>query len=247
MAISGPLAAMRRRIALALQRALSDQPRPALRLLAGELDLLAEPVRRPFRKLAISRSPQPKVVMLLPGFIASPLQMRYLARQIEAAGHTVKKWGRGANFGASQHRIDSLSERLNTIHARYGAKVVLIGWSLGGIYARELAHRHPSLVSKVITLGSPIAGDKRANNAWRAYQFVAGHPIDDLPVKVDLENKPPVETIAMWSRTDGVIPPHSARGDDALRDREVEVDCTHIGFSYAPAAIYAVLRELERD
>lgn len=235
-----------RRLKLAFQPYTASEPKPSLRRLLGELDLLAEPLRRPFRKLEIAPADTPKVVMLLPGFIASPLQMRYLARQIEAAGHTVKKWGMGANLGASPHRLSTLENRLAAVHDRYGQKVVLLGWSLGGIFARELAHRRPEMVERAITMGSPIAGDKRANNAWRAYQLVAGHAIDGLPVDVNLDKKPPVETIAMWSPIDGVIPPHSAKGTDVLRDRHIEVDCTHIGFSYDPKAIYAVLRELDR-
>jgi pimeloyl-ACP methyl ester carboxylesterase len=236
----------RSRLKLALQRYKSGEPKPDLRRLVGEFALLAEPFRRPFRRLAIEQSENPKIVMFLPGFIASPLQMRYLARNIEAAGHTVKRWGMGANLGASEQRISNLEDRLEQIHTRYGGKVVLLGWSLGGIFARELAHRQADKVERVITMGSPIAGDKRANNAWRAYQFVAGHAIDDLPLEVNLDEKPPVETIAMWSPIDGIIPPHAAKGTDQLRDRHIQVDCTHIGFSYDPRAIYAVLRELDR-
>ncbi|MEP5938465.1 MAG: alpha/beta fold hydrolase [Erythrobacter sp.] len=235
------------RFRLALQRYKSDEPKPTLRRLLGEFDLLAEPVRRPFRELPITPSAGPKTVIMLPGFVASPLQMRYLSKQIERAGHTVKKWGMGFNFGASQERIDGLERRLAEVHQRYGQKIVLIGWSLGGIFAREMAHRQPNMVEKVITLGSPIAGDKRANNAWRAYQLVAGHAIDALPVDVNLDEKPPVETVAMWSQRDGVIPPHSAKGNPDLRDREIETSCTHIGFSYAPEAVLAILRELERN
>jgi len=234
------------RLGLAFQSYKTDEPRPSLRRLVGELDVLAEPLRRPFRKLEIKSADAPKVVMLLPGFVASPLQMRYLARQIGAAGHTVKKWGMGANMGASEQRISTLEDRLAAIQRRYGRDVVLLGWSLGGIFARELAHRQPEMVERVITMGSPIAGDKRANNAWRAYQLVAGHAIDALPVDVNLDQKPPVETVAMWSPIDGVIPPHAAKGTDALQDRDVEVDCTHIGFSYDPNAIQAILRELDR-
>jgi len=234
------------RLGLAFQSYATSEPKPSMRRLVAGLDVLAEPLRRPFRKLEIKPADTPKVVMLLPGFIASPLQMRYLARQIEAAGHTVKKWGIGANLGASQLRLNKLEDRLAAIHRRYGRDVVLLGWSLGGIFARELAHRRPEMVERVITMGSPIAGDKRANNAWRAYQLVAGHAIDALPVDVNLDKKPPVETVAMWSPIDGVSPQHAAKGTDALRDRQVEVDCTHIGFSYDPNAIQAILRELDR-
>lgn len=240
------LGSVSNRFGLALQGYDSSEPKPSLRLLLGELDLLAEPLRRPFRQLEIAPSAAPKIVIMLPGFVASPIQMRYLSKQIERAGHKVKKWGAGFNLGASAERMARLEERLASVHQRYGQKVVLIGWSLGGIFAREAAHRLPHYVEKVITMGSPIAGDKRANNAWRAYQLVAGHAIDALPVEVNLTEKPPVETVAMWSERDGVIPPHCAKGNATLCDRAIQTSCTHIGFSYAPEAILAVLRELNR-
>ena len=91
--------------------------------------------------------------------------------------------------------------------------MILVGWSLGGIYAREVAKLRPELAAKVITLGSPFSGDPRANNVWRLYEWVAGHPVDDPPIKTDLAEKPPVPTLAIWSRRDGIVSVASARGE----------------------------------
>lgn len=235
-----------RRIQLAREAVEEREARPPLRLVAGELDALLEPFRRPLRRLDIPRAAAPRTVMLLPGFATHPVRMRYLARQLERAGHKVKRWGLGFNFGPTEENIAYLEARLEEIHARYGREVVLVGWSLGGLFARELAKRRPELVAKVVTMGTPFSGSPRANNAWRIYQFVAGHRVDEPPIRTDVTEKPPVETVALWSARDGVISPRCARGLPGERDRAIALRCTHLGFNYAPEAIHAVLRELDR-
>src|SRR3546814_16081743 len=92
-----------------------------------------------------------------------------------------------------------MMERTALLAARHGP-VTVIGWSLGGLYAREIAKRLPQAVEQVITLGSPFSGDLRANRAWRLYERVAGHRIDTPPIEVRLHEKPPQRTVALWSR-----------------------------------------------
>jgi dienelactone hydrolase len=124
--------------------------------------------------------------------------------------------------------------------------VILIGWSLGGIYAREVAKQRPDLVARVVTLGSPFAGNPRSNNAWRLYELISRHPVDCPPLDVDLGAKPPVPTLALWSRRDGVVAPLCARGFEEQSDRQVELDCSHMGFATSRSAfrrIAEVLRE----
>ena len=96
-------------------------------------------------------------------------------------------------------------------------------------------------------MGSPFSGDPRANNVWRIYQFIAGHSVDAPPIEAELSLKPPVETVALWSPRDGVVSPRSACGQAHERDRAIALRCTHIGFSYSPEAVHAVLRELDRS
>ena len=129
----------------------------------------------------------------------------------------------------------------------YGAPMALIGWSLGGLFAREIARRQPEQISRVITMGTPFSGDPRANNAWRAYQAITGHPVDQPPIECELAVKPPVPTIALWSPRDGVIQPRSAAGWPGERDRAVALRCTHLGFPRRPEAIAEVLRQLDRE
>ena len=236
-----------RRIALAREACPEEfeAGKPRLLRLAGEAEVLLEPLRRPFRKVAIPATANPQTVMLLPGFATHPVRMRYLARQLEAAGHRTKRWGLGFNWGPDEERFVQLEERLALLHARHGQKVVLVGWSLGGLFARELAKRQPHAVAKVISMGSPFSGSPRANNAWRAYQFITGHSVDAPPVEAELAVKPPVETVALWSANDAVIAPRCAAGRPGERDRAIALRCTHLGFTYDPKVIGTLLSELE--
>ncbi len=236
-----------RRIALASED-YPDQERgkPSLLRFAGELDLLLEPARRPFRRFAIPKTARPQTIIVMPGFATGPNRMRYMAQKLEEAGHTTKRWGLGRNWGVAEASMERLEERLVDVCERYDDKVVLLGWSLGGLYSRELAKRHPDRISKVITMGSPFSGSPRANNVWRAYQAIAGHRVDEAPIETDIAAKPPVETIALWSPGDGAIAPRSAAGQPGERDRAIALRCTHAGFTYTSESILAVLAELER-
>ena len=238
--------ALSRRVELVRQpRPAGVQGPPPAKLL-GELAVLLEPLRRITRKLDIPLSANPRTIMLLPGFATHPVRMRYMARQLERAGHKVKRWGLGFNFGPTEENFALLEDRLVNLHQRYDDKVVLVGWSLGGLFARELAKAHPGIVAKVVTMGSPFSGDPRANNAWRLYQAVTGHSVLSPPVGRDTAARPPVPTVALWSARDGIISPESARGRAGERCRSVELNCTHLGFAYSPEAILAVLAELEQ-
>ena len=243
--IAGARNTVLQRVALAGETAPDDAGGPSLRRLAGELTVFGQPFRRMFTKAAlVPRAARPTTVMLVPGFATHAVRMRFLARDLRAAGHRVFDWGLGFNWGASADRLDRLEARVEEV--AQNEPLVLVGWSLGGLFAREIAKRRPQAVAKVVTMGSPFSYSPRANNVWRAYQFIAGHRVDDPPVSVQLSVKPPVETVAMWSPRDGIVHPRAARGVAGERDREIALRCTHLGFACDREAIDAVLRELDR-
>ncbi|MFN3389938.1 MAG: alpha/beta fold hydrolase, partial [Allosphingosinicella sp.] len=144
-------------------------------------------------------------------------------------------WGMGLNRGVTETIVDRIAERVAAFGA--GEKVILVGWSLGGIYARVVAQERPDLVEKVVTLGSPFSGDRRRNNnVWRLYEMVAGHPVHAPPIEKDPAVKPPVPTLAIWSRRDGIVSVDGARGKPGERDAELELDCSHMGFGVSGRA-----------
>ncbi len=183
--------------------------------------------------------------MVIPGFLANDRTTLGLQRALAKAGYRVTGWGLGINKGVQADTLDRIVERLHRFGG--GGKVVLVGWSLGGVFAREAAKLRPDLVAKVITLGSPFSGDRRSNNAWRLYEWVAGHPVDQPPIETILEEKPPVPTLALWSRRDGIVACAAARGQPGERDREMELGCSHMGFAVSARAwpaIVGAVREL---
>lgn len=173
-------------------------------------------------------------LMVVPGFLANDRTTLGLQRAFAAAGYRVTGWGLGLSTGVQPGTLDRLIANIESFGG--GGKVILVGWSLGGIYAREAAKRRPELVEKVVTMGSPFSGDRRSNNVWRLYELVAGHPVDDPPIKTDTAEKPPVPTLALWSRRDGIVAVDAARGAPGERDAEQELDCSHMGFAVSGKA-----------
>lgn len=236
---NGPLA---RRIRLATLPRPPGVRGPSLRLWLGEGLRVVPPLRKP---LAVRPAPQPHRVILFPGFAAHPFTMRRLRSAIEQAGHQVDDWGEGWNLGPSEDLLDRQIEQVQAIAATGGRKVLLVGWSLGGIIARELAHRAPQAVAGVITMGTPFSGDPHANNAWRTYHLITGHAVDAPPMETHFAAKPPVPTVALWSPRDGIVAPRCARGKPDQRDSAIALRCTHFGFSTDPRSIAVVLDLLD--
>jgi len=213
---------------------------PSLRLFAGELldvpVLMAAPLLPTVPVAAGNGEP----VMVLPGFLAHDVTTIRLRRSLKAAGYAVQGWGLGFNLGARADLIDRLAARITAFASASGQPVTLVGWSLGGVFAREVAKLIPQDVRLVVSLGSPFSGDPRANNAWRLYELVNDHPVHAPPIAVELAAKPPAPTLALWSRRDGIIPAACAAGLPGERDQAIEVDCRHLGFACARKGIAAI-------
>jgi pimeloyl-ACP methyl ester carboxylesterase len=230
-----------RRAALARQPGPDGISGPPLRLLLGELRAVLP--KGPRHAPAAAHRPRP--VMLLPGFGAHPLRMRRMLTALRLAGHSAHEWGLGFNLGPTPQNFAFLLSHLTGLAEAEGEPVVLIGWSLGGVFARELAKQRPDAVAGVITMGSPFSGDRRANNAWRAYQFVTGHPVDEPPIVGDFAAKPPVPTIALWSPRDGIVAPRSACGWPGERDPAGARRGHPHPVARDPAVIAEVLRQVD--
>lgn len=238
-----------RRIALARQPHPEGVSAPRLALLLAEMGTMAEvwSAAAKAKKLQAAPAVCSRPVMLLPGFGTHPARMGRMRRALEGVGHRLSDWGLGFNMGADEERLDRLVSRIETMARREGEPLVLVGWSLGGLYAREAAKRASGSVSMVITMGSPFSGDLRANHAWRAYQAIAGHEVSEAPLASDLAVKPPVPTVALWSARDGIVHPRAARGRPHERDIAVALRCTHLGFASHPAVIAEIRRQIERE
>ncbi len=240
LSFDGPLA---RRLRLATMPAPHGVRGPSLRLWLGEGLRIMPALGR--KSAPVPPTSSVRTVMLLPGFAAHPFTMRRLRSALDQAGHQVSDWGEGFNLGPDPDNLQRLETRIEALAAETGRKVILVGWSLGGIFARELAHRLPDTVAGVVTMGTPFSGNRHANNAWRTYHLITGHAVTDPPVNVDFGLKPPVPTVALWSTRDGIVAPRCACGKPQERDRAIGLRCTHFGFSADPRAIGVVLDLLD--
>lgn len=178
----------------------------------------------------------------MPGFIANDRTTMELRRVLSEAGWRTYPWASGWNLGARPNTVAKLKARIDEIAP--SKPVLLVGWSLGGVFARALAQAHPDRVRAVVTLGSPFSGDPRANNVWRLYEWVAGHKVDNPPIPRD-PSKPAVPTLALWSRRDGIVAPAAARGAPDESDCAVEFDCTHMAFGVSRPVARQVVREID--
>ena len=180
-------------------------------------------------------------VLVIPGWAASDRTTLALRQALAKAGWRVHGWEMGWNWGARADTIERLRAWIDRIGD--GQKVLVVGWSLGGVYGRELARAAPDKVLAVATLGSPFSGDPHQNNVWRLYEWIAGHKVDEPPI-LRIGEKPPVPHLALWSRRDGIVAPRAARGLDHERDKAVELDCTHMAFGVSARAAREVSREI---
>ena len=185
-------------------------------------------------------------VLVLPGLIASDVSTRPLRLFLRNRGYAVSGWRQGRNLGLRpgvQHAMADLLERLNDTHGR---TVSLVGWSLGGLYARQLAKMMPERVRSVITLGSPFAGPPTSTNAWRVYEMASGRRADEQDQRFGglLSVPPPVPTTAIYSRSDGICAWQGCMEKTSARSESIEVESSHCGMGHHPAVVYAVADRL---
>ena len=106
-------------------------------------------------------------LLVLPGLVASDVSTRPLRTFLKTRGYAVCGWRLGRNLGLRDGVQDAMVDLVHELNNTHGRTVSLVGWSLGGLYARQLAKMMPERVRQVITLGSPFAAGPKATNAWR--------------------------------------------------------------------------------
>ena len=185
-------------------------------------------------------------VLALPGFLASDLSMAPMRRYLKEIGYDTHAWRMGRNIGGVSRMRAALRDRLAEIHSATGRKVSIVGWSLGGVYARDLALQLPDMVRSVITLGSPFSGDVRATNATRLYEALSGEAVDDASeLRTAIAGDMPVPTTSIYSRADGIVNWRTCllRPSDTAENIEVYL-ASHIGLGVNAAALWAIADRL---
>jgi pimeloyl-ACP methyl ester carboxylesterase len=185
--------------------------------------------------------------MVFPGLSANDVSTVPLRYFLQSLDYSPWGWEQGFNFGPRAGVLDEAKNRLQRTFESTGRKVSLIGWSLGGIYARELAKEMPEMVRGVITLGTPFSGSHKSTNAWRIYELASGRKIEREAASYDLPGAPPVPTTSIYSRSDGVVAWKASiqKADANNPDTEnIEVLASHIGLGFNPSAWWALADRL---
>ena len=224
-----------------------DLPPPSLALLALEFRAPLEfgAVLPAWPALTRAPASDGHTVLVFPGLSASDASTMPLRGYLGMLGYRTLGWSQGFNFGPRAGVLQTAKRDLERAFESSGRKVSLIGWSLGGIYARELAKEMPDLVRGVITLGTPFAGSPKSTNAWRIYELTSGREIEREHGQFDLPGAPPVPTTSVYSRTDGIVAwQGSIQHPDHAETENIEVVASHIGLGLNPSAWWAVADRL---
>jgi pimeloyl-ACP methyl ester carboxylesterase len=185
-------------------------------------------------------------VLTLPGFLASDLSMAPMRRYLKELGYDTHAWRMGRNTGGVSRMQSALLDRLKEIHAEAGRKISVVGWSLGGIYARHLALLAPDMVRCVVTLGSPFANDVRATNATRLYEALSGETIEETSgLQQAIAGDLPVPVTSIYSKSDGIVNWRTCvlRPSDTAENIEVRF-ASHVGLGVNAAALWALADRL---
>ncbi len=185
-----------------------------------------------------------RAALVIPGLTTGDISTTLLRRTLKTRGFLPEGWRQGINLGADPAKLKALEQRLVELHRQTGKRVLLIGWSLGGLYARVLAHRCAEHVDMVVTVASPFSGDRRANRAWKLYEAINDHTVDNPPFGEDIAAKPPVPTIAIWSATDGIVAPECCCGREGETDYTLRIDAPHFTLGTSAACIEKILAKM---
>lgn len=209
--------------------------RPALihLLTEGGRALAEMGVSAPFRRFAsedVHSDGHP--VLVLPGFMAGASSTAPLRNFIRKIGYTALDWGLGRNL-AKENYLPILEKKLEKLFDKSGEPVSIIGWSLGGVYARQIAKAQPEMVRQVITMGSPFQGITRPNNVAWIYNLISGgKKTSDIQTELlnDIPEPAPVPTTAIFTKQDGIVPWSLCKEkEETHMHQNIEVKGSHLG------------------
>lgn len=229
-----------------------DQPRgpgPLLTLSEGRsvLEYLSFLFWR--ARLADLEPGQPHPVLVIPGFLASDSSTEPMRGLLQDMGYETHGWGLGHNIRVDARRIEQLAEVLVRIFEEKGEPVSIIGWSLGGVFARELARAMPDKVRMVISLGSPIDEDPRYSNVSPLFEAINGS-VDDLrrdAIPGHNRMPLPVPSTSVYTKSDGVVHWRGSLQHEGPEAENVEVWASHTGLGFNPSVMVLIANRLRQD
>jgi pimeloyl-ACP methyl ester carboxylesterase len=185
-------------------------------------------------------------VVDIPGWKAPEASGAPLRAYLRALGHDARGWGFGTNTGDPRRDVERLSTRVRQLADEVGSPVSLLGWSLGGVLAREVARRHPEAVRRVVTYGTPVVGGPAFTAVARAYAPEAGAAARTVAERLDAASPVRVPLTVVYSRRDGIVSWRACIDRSSLDVEHVEVFSTHLGMGIDPDVWRLVADRLAR-
>lgn len=184
---------------------------------------------------------QGRVIMVIPGLLTSDFWTVILRKFLSKKGFQVYGWEMGTNLGRME-KLPELISRIEAVKTKHNQKVILLGWSMGGLFSREVSHQRPDLIAKVMTLGSPFGDVLAPNNAKWVFELLNDDYDVDHTLVQRLSSPVSMPSVAFYSKKDGIVP-WEACMDKVTNDMHinVEVKSSHFGMGANPSVLNAVL------
>ena len=213
----------------------TNSTRPPLHYFLYELRILYEIPSYFLTKLKSYKKGDGHPIIVFPGFTGTDLSTKPLRSFLKKINYKPHTWNLGVNLGVNKDIEEQLCELLHGVYFFHKRKVSLIGWSLGGVIAREIAKLHPDMVRCVITMGSPFNDIANCTNIKWLYDIIGTQKVCDMS-KDTLQNfcyPPSVPTTSIYSRTDAIVYEDGSRNQICNDNTEnIHVNSSHLGFGF---------------
>ncbi|MGB4960219.1 MAG: alpha/beta fold hydrolase [Saprospiraceae bacterium] len=187
---------------------------------------------------------QGQVVMVVPGLLSSDISTIILRKYLAKKGFLVIGWGLGINLGRL-NVLPTFTNNIKELSKEHGQKMIIIGWSMGGLFCREACQQIPDFIKKVITIGSPYADVYAPNNARWAYNLFNKQDKENKEKAERLHIQTEMPSLSIYSKTDGIVPWQACMEPNVDADhKNAEVRSSHFGMGANPAVLKLVLKNL---
>jgi len=187
-------------------------------------------------------------VLTLPGFMSGDMSTKPLRELLQNLEYNTYGWGLGRNFG-EESDLERLFDLSDKIYQEHRKQITIIGWSLGGIYARQIAKARPHLIRQVITLSSPFKGVNGKNHVAWIHKLITSGKIEDVidpELLADIPKPAPVPTTAIYSKQDGIVPwEFCIENEENDIHQNIQVYGSHLGLGVNPTVIKIIVDRLK--
>ncbi len=200
----------------------------------------------------LKRAPQGDghTVMVIPGFLTSDPATSFIRNRLRKLGYNAQPWRLGINLGPANGRdIEAqLIDRIKEVYLTSGHRISLVGWSLGGVLAREAARRFPDMIRQVITLGSPVSGSLENTSLWDLYLKVFGRneSVEDIEERFAqaCQPVPHVPFTSIYTKQDGIVAWQISHVEETEMSQNINVRASHVGIIFNPRVLYVIADRL---